>query len=579
VAARQRGSDVAAAYRLAALNSAFRLTARFVVRSALSFCLIVAVLLAGRAILTEWRAYDAARLELQVLQRGERQLGAERAQMRGDAIASVKRLRLAPAEVLDQRIAELGARILALSAVPDPATLTFPLPGGGQLAQALVAKSGRMVEIELLAQQRDYLVALRALANRAGATQDLALLRAAHVAAYEALNDNLRAQSRIRVNSLLRSYIPGSVEYRIRARLEGEREQLVRVNNDAARAWQAQDKAIRLGAAPQAGLDFIVNEARLDGAMGQLRNGISDGTAYAMGNWVGRMADAVREVAPAAGAILLALILLPVAIKVVFYYVLAPLAERRPPFYLDRSANGLLADAMGNRSAASRVVTLDEGDEMLIQSACIQSASVTVTSNTRWMLDWANPFTCLAAGLFALTRMVSAKPASIVVSPADDPLAEIAVITLPEGSAMVFQPRALVGVIHRREHPVRMARYWRLWSLHAWLTLQLRYLVFRGPVTLIVKGCRGVRVDAVDQGRVISQAATLGFSTSTAYSTSRCQTFLPYLTGRSPLLNDRFEAEVGFCVYEEALPADAQKGIFGRGLEGLADSVLKVFGV
>ena len=90
------------------------------------------------------------------------------------------------------------------------------------------------------------------------------------------------------------------------------------------------------------------------------------------------------------------------------------------------------------------------------------------------------------------------------------------------------QPRALVGLMHRVGEPVRMARYWRLGSLHAWLTLQLRYLVFRGPVTLIVKGCRGVRVDAVDQGRVISQAATLGFSTSTAYSTSRyCQDWKP----------------------------------------------------
>jgi hypothetical protein len=195
------------------------------------------------------------------------------------------------------------------------------------------------------------------------------------------------------------------------------------------------------------------------------------------------------------------------------------------------------------------------------------------------MLDWANPFTCLAAGLFGLTRIVSASPASIVVSPARDPLAEIALITLPKGSAMVFQPRALVGVIHRFGQPVSMQRYWRLWSLHAWLTLQLRYLVFRGPVTLIVKGCRGVRVDAVDHGRVISQSATLGFSTSTAYSTSRCQTFLPYLTGHAPLLNDRFEGDVGFCVYEEALPADGRKGVFGRGLEGMTDSLLKVFGV
>ena len=574
------------------MNSALSIALRFVVRSALSFCLIVAVLLAGHWILSEWRAFHAAERELALLAGGERDLGAERARLKQDAATRVQRLRDASAEVLDARIEALGKQILGLSGVPDTAALSFPLPDGAQLAQGLMAKTRRMVAIELLSQERDYLVALRAAAraavDRGAATQDLALLHAAHVAAYDAVNDNLRAQSRLRVDSFLRSYIPGTVEYRMRERLVQEQALLVRANNEAARAVAAQRNAIRIIGAPKASLAFIVNDARVDAAMGQLRSAISDGRAYANANWAGRMADSVREVAPTAAAILVSLMLLPVAIKVVFYYVLAPLAERRPAFYVDRSASGLLeiheaggrrATAMGNSSAPSAVVTLAEGDELLIQPACVQSASVTVASSTRWMLDWANPFTCLAAGLFALSRIVSAKPAAIVVSPALDPLAEIAVLTLPEGSSMVFQPRALVGVIHRSERPLRMARYWRLFSLHAWLTLQLRYLVFHGPVTLIVKGCRGVRVDAVDHGRVISQAATLGFSTSTAYSTSRCQTFLPYLTGRAPLLNDRFDGEVGFCVYEEALPADSRKGVFGRGLEGLTDSVLKVFGV
>ena len=565
---------------------------RFLVRGALSFCLIVTVLLAGRYIVSEWRAFDAARRDLALLAGGEQHLGGERTQLKLASMARVKRLGQASAEALDAHIDALGKQITALSAKPEAQALSFGLPGSGQLMQGLVAKSRRMLEIELLSQERDYLVALRAAAragvDRDAAMQALARLHAAHVAAYDALNDNLRAQSRIRVNSLWRSYLPGTVEFGMRDRLVQEEAELVRANNAAASAVALQQNALSIIGAPRASLQFIVNDARLDAAMGQLRGAISVGEAYASANWAGRMAESVREVAPTAGAILLSLMLVPVAIKVVFYYLLAPLAERLAPFYVDRHASGLLeihaaggrrATALGNSSAPSAVVTLREGDEMLIQSACIQSAAVTVASSTRWMLDWTNPFTCLAAGLFALTRIVSTQPAAIVVSPARDPLAEIALLTLPEGSSMVFQPRALVGVIHRLDQPLHMKRYWRLGSLHAWLTLQLRYLVFSGPVTLIVKGCRGVRVDAVDHGRVISQAATLGFSTSTAYSTSRCQTFLPYLLGRAPLLNDRFDGEVGFCVYEEALPADARKGVFGRGLEGLTDSVLKVFGV
>jgi hypothetical protein len=574
------------------VNSAFSLAVRFTLRTILSFCLIVAVLLAGRWVVTEWRAYDAAGRDLQVLEGGERALGAERVRLRSEIAERIKAVRHAPAEVLDARIAATGKRILELSAMPDSASLSFPLPSGSELAQGMVAKSRRMLEIELLSQERDHLVALRAAAraavDREAAAQDLALLHAAHVKAYNLVNDNLRAQNRLRAQAFLRSIIPGSVEYKLREKLVMEQAVLARANNDAAAAVAAQQRALGIIGAPRASVDFIVNDARVEAATGQLRSSIAQGQAYVSANWAGRMADSVHEVAPTALCILLGLMLLPLVVKAVFYYVLAPLAERLPPFYVDRSASGLLqihdaggkrATAMGNSSAPSAVVGLSDGEEMLIQAACIQSSSAAVASHTRWLLDWANPFTCLAAGLFALTRVTSVKPASIVVSAANDPLAEIAVITLPEGSSMVFQPRALVGLIHRVGQPVRMARYWRLGSLHAWLTLQLRYLVFHGPVTLIVKGCRGVRVDAVDQGRVISQAATLGFSTSTAYSTSRCQTFLPYLTGRAPLLNDRFEGDTGFCVYEEALPPASSKGVFGRGLEGLTDSVLKVFGV
>lgn len=113
----------------------------------------------------------------------------------------------------------------------------------------------------------------------------------------------------------------------------------------------------------------------------------------------------------------------------------------------------------------------------------------------------------------------------------------------------------------------------------AWLTLQLRYLVFHGPAQLLIKGCRGIRVERAGSGRRINQAATIGFSANVEYSTSRCETFASYLMGNQELLNDGFSGEVGFYVYEELPNYGRRSGIAGRGLEGLTDSVLKVFGV
>ena len=118
-----------------------------------------------------------------------------------------------------------------------------------------------------------------------------------------------------------------------------------------------------------------------------------------------------------------------------------------------------------------------------------------------------------------------------MISATADPLSEVGVLALPAGCAIVLQPRSLVGVLQPRDRPLRITSHWRLGTLHGWLSLQLRYLVFHGPATLIVKGCRGVRIERAGDGRRINQAATLGFSANLRYSTTRAATFFPYLPG------------------------------------------------
>jgi hypothetical protein len=152
-------------------------------------------------------------------------------------------------------------------------------------------------------------------------------------------------------------------------------------------------------------------------------------------------------------------------------------------------------------------------------------------------------------------------------------------VTLPAGSAVVLQPHSLAGIVHAVDSPIRITRHWRLASLSAWLTLQLRFLVFHGPITLVVKGCRGVRVEPADAARSVNQAATIGFSANLAYGVSRNETFFPYLMGKQELFNDNFSGGPGHCIHEQMPNFGKRGGITGKGIEGMADSVLKVFGI
>ena len=294
---------------------------------------------------------------------------------------------------------------------------------------------------------------------------------------------------------------------------------------------------------------------------------------------------AVRSELPTAGAILLTAMALPTLLKLFFYYLVAAWAGRRPPIRVITPATPIAASAppippAGAKASSTSVpVEVRPGEELLVASGFIQSSSASSGKTTRWLLDWSFPLTSLATGLFALTRIAPQQAETIVISSKSDPLAEIAVLDLAADSSLVLRPHALVGVLQDRSRPLRITSHWRLACLHSWLTLQFRHLVFHGPAQLIVKGRRGVRIESAGNGRLISQAMTLGFTADAWYSVQRCETFTAYWRGNDELFNDRFDGAGGIYLYEELPAANRQRGLFGRGIEGLSDSVLKVFGL
>lgn len=291
---------------------------------------------------------------------------------------------------------------------------------------------------------------------------------------------------------------------------------------------------------------------------------------------------AISAQLPAAIGILALLVLVPIGIKLLLYFAIAPWAARQPSIQVLSRSAGIAAEqhaALLRASAVSIPVAIEPGEELLLHSAYLQSSSTHSAKTSKWLLDWNYPFTSLAAGLYALIRVAPQQDETVVVSAIRDPLLEVAVIEVAAGSALVLQPRSLVGLVQSRSAPLRITSHWRVGHLHAWLTFQFRYLAFHGPVRLIVRGCRGVRLEAAGRGRLINQAATLGFSADALYSVRRCETFVSYWRGDDELFNDQFAGAACVYVYEEMPGLHRHAGVTGRGLEGLTDSLLKLFGV
>ena len=285
---------------------------------------------------------------------------------------------------------------------------------------------------------------------------------------------------------------------------------------------------------------------------------------------------AVAGVLPAALLILVGAMLAPLLIKALLFFGVAPLAARRPPIRLLEADRGDVALLSG--SAVSQRVALSPAEELLVLPQAVQSTPHHAAKRTRWLLSWALPLSSLASGMVALTQFRVEQPDTVLVSATGGAVMEIALIRLQRGSALVLRPRALRGLLQPSAEPVRITRRWRL-SLSALLTLQLRYLIFHGPCTLIVEGGRGVRLERSGRGRGISQAATIGFSAGLTYAVSRTETFGAYLLGKQALFNDSFESDVGSYLYEE-MPLEArQSGMWTGGLRGLSDAALRFVGL
>lgn len=308
---------------------------------------------------------------------------------------------------------------------------------------------------------------------------------------------------------------------------------------------------------------------------------VEERNASPMVRFTGYLEDNWRK----AMLVVMIVIFSPMLLKVALYHVVAPVVTNRarfPPIHLIPESSGILSAGLGRGriSGVSKQVEIGPDEEILLHSDYQQSSPVGFRKNTAWLLNGALPFSSILCGMYLLTRFRtrSSESGEVTVSSISDKFSEVAVLEVPKGSAVVLQPRALEGVVQKRGESIRITKHWRLFSLHAWLTLQLRYLVFHGPCRLIVHGCRGIKLEPGDSGRMVNESATLGFCANLKYSITRCETFWSYFFGKESLFNDNFEGSPGVFICEET-PEGNSGGILGRGISGLWDGLLKVFGL
>ncbi|NHZ99565.1 hypothetical protein [Massilia sp. CCM 8734] len=562
-------------------------------RNLFVFTFIVLALVSAKWIRSESMHVQSIVKDVPALRAVQEDVNDHQATLAQRIARQVEQLSGATVQQLDEQIRVLDKDISLQQRELDHVSLASDaFRGADGIVEHVRQQAMRGAEIELRRQAKAHLLALRShivvLGNRQAAQHTLEQLRLSHVKIYAAYQSRQQELAHSQAAGGLLVNLPFTEPYERVQQLERAVNDLRAANRKAYKDFLVQQALLERMSLPTPIAAFRVDEQRLVMISAPLRERLRQAEGLAAQNHVWQAYQAVRPVLPVAAGVLIGWWLVPAAIRTFFYFVLAPLAARRPAIVIGKtqgtapaspSANVRRARHSSVISAVSQNVVLAAGDDMLIRPDYCQSQPAGVDVTTTLLFSWRHWLTSLAAHLWMLKRLRTAQPADVVVSSTVDALDEVALLEIAAGEAIVLQPRGLVGMICKAGQRPTIRSHWRLGTLHAWLTLQLRYLAFEGPVTLIVKGCRGVRLESALSGRIISQDATLGFSVNAMYATVRADPFIPYLRGRQALFHDKFSGQDAYFLYEE-VPRNARPGGQRHNpLEVVLDVGLKAFGI
>ncbi len=253
--------------------------------------------------------------------------------------------------------------------------------------------------------------------------------------------------------------------------------------------------------------------------------------------------------------LLLLLFALPYVHRILAYFVLMPLASRARPIRLQLSSSR--SELRPGPAQRTLTLLLEEDEELRVRAG--YARPIEGQARSQLLYSWRAPAISYAAGLTLLTclRGNRASRTRVSLSAPHDSNVYLMRVELTDHPGLVLHPKSLVGV----KGSLELTTAWRVASWHAWATGQLRYILLRGSGSVILEGHGDLVAGPVDASRVkIEQELVTAFDSQLEYSTARTETFLPYLFGKTRLVDDVFQGN-GSYFWQQTRRQGAQNPI------------------
>lgn len=271
-------------------------------------------------------------------------------------------------------------------------------------------------------------------------------------------------------------------------------------------------------------------------------------------------------------AIAVLVLVLPVAVRIVSYFLLMPMVSRaHKPIHLAAGSENAAADLVATAAQRTLAIQLGAGEVLSARSEHVRPVQGKVRS--RLLYDWTSPFISFAAGLYGLSRITGdERGSSATLATPDDPNSYLMRIDFKDHPGLVMHPKHVVGVIGTPALETR----WR-WGIQSFATWQVRYIMFAGTGSLIVQG-NGDVVATKPQGSStrMEQNLVMGFDSRLTVGVNRTEVFWPYLWRRTPLVDDEFTGLHPF--FWQKSSADGPSNPIAKTFDAFFSALGKLFG-
>lgn len=270
--------------------------------------------------------------------------------------------------------------------------------------------------------------------------------------------------------------------------------------------------------------------------------------------------------------IALVVLFLPPVLRTVSYFLLMPLITRaHKPIQLAAGSERNAACLHDYPAGRTLPIRLPPGEVLFARSEHVRPVRGNVRS--RLLYDWTSPFISFAAGLYGLSRITGDEDGTeATLATPDDPNAYLMRIDFRDHPGLVMHPKHVVGVIGTPELWTR----WR-WGIQAFATWQVRYIMFAGTGSLIVQGSGDVVATSPgDRSTRMEQHLVMGFDSRLTVGVNRTEVFLPYLRGKTPLVDDEFAG--AHPLFWQKSSADGPSNPIAKAFDAIFSSLGKLLG-